>query len=120
MADYNKSGVSSDGSIDPLRKEVAGLMHLFSGGGGSLRQMGDDLYKTMKTGEGVGGWTVSEADGAPDGEDKKKKPPGFNDIDYKLKDKSALHRVKPTQMNSGGLVRGAGKAERGRGRGKMV
>lgn len=116
--DYNKSGVASDGSIDPLRGMVAGLMHVLAGPGvnsSGFRKIGDDLYQSMKTGEDVGGWKSSGAASGSD-DNKKSSGPGIKDIDYKV----SVGRVKPTNLNAGGIVRGGGKAERGRGRGKMV
>lgn len=67
-----------------------------------------------------GGGGASEDDGG------NKKPPGIKDIDYPIntRKKSSLADIyKPkvqSTMKEGGLVRGAGKAQRGRGRGKMV
>ena len=133
MPDYNKSGIASDGSIDPKRKMVSGIMHVFGflpGDNSKLRKLGDDLYQSMVTGENVGGWK-STGGGGKDGEEEegKSKLPPIKDIDYPTK--SAKDNRKPTlgdiyrpkvkqTFNEGGLVRGAGKAERGRGRGKMV
>lgn len=54
-----------------------------------------------------------------DSSDDEEKPSGkpIKDIDLPIKVGS---RLKASGMKAGGLVRGAGKAERGRGRGRMV
>ncbi len=126
---YDKSGRSSDGSLDPLRSLVAGIMHVGSGGSGgaSTRQIADDLYQTMSTGQPHGGWSVKTAKGGGDGDNSGNggKKDDTEDIDFPIKTRSRSltdtyrPKVKPT-MNEGGLVRGAGCAQRGRGRGKMV
>lgn len=138
MAKYDKSGRAADGSLDPLREDVETIMHLLTiGGGGNskTRQMADDLYRSMKTGKDTGGWKVEKAIGKKDDGDKddggKKDDGGIDDVDYGMdgKLKKTPLRVKPVSdflfkrektMKNGGLVRGAGKAQRGRGRGKMV
>lgn len=138
MGKYDKSGRADDGSLDPLRKDVSTIMHFLTiGGGGSsnTRQIADDLYRSMKTGKGTGGWEVEKATGKKDdGEDDdggKNDKGGIEDVDYGMdgKPKTSMLRVKPVSdllfkkektMKNGGLVRGCGVAQRGRGRGKMV
>lgn len=137
MGKYDKSGRADDGSLDPLREDVSTIMHFLTingGGSSNTRQIADDLYRSMKTGKGTGGWEVEKATGKKDdGEDDggKKDDGGIDDVDYGMdgKLKKTPLRVKPVSdflfkrektMKNGGLVRGAGKAQRGRGRGKMV
>jgi len=129
---YDKSGRAADGSLDPKRKLVAGIMHAMNigGGGGSLnlRKIGDDLYQTMITGEGKGGWKIKGAKGGSD-DDATPTPGGIADVDYSSTGErrsvtprvaSRLASEEKKTMKEGGLVRGAGCAQRGRGRGKMV
>ena len=139
MRKYDKSGRASDGSLDPLRGDVSTIMHFLTiGGGGSskTRQIADDLYQSMKTKEGVGGWQVEKAQNKKDdnedgGKDDGKKNDGIVDVDYgmdgkqngvnlRVKPVEALQKSKVKTMKNGGLVRGCGVAQRGRGRGKMV
>lgn len=128
---YDKSGRAPDGSLDPTRRLVAGIMHMAAIGGGTknLRQIGDDLYQTMVTGESHGGWKIKNSEdkkssgGGPSGAG------GIKDVDYsgtgervektpRVGSRLAVEESK--NMREGGLVRGAGCAQRGRGRGKMV
>lgn len=139
MAKYDKFGISKEGEPNKLRSIIGGIMHIGSlGGAGDFRQMGDDLYRAMKTGKSQGGWNVTgggKGDGKDEGKDDgendgvKKVRPTFTDIDYTMKGairKKPIYTGKKPEnepghtMKAGGLVRGAGKAERGRGRGKMV
>ena len=105
------------------------MMTIGGGGDRNTRKMADDLYQTMKTGEATGGWKIKGAKGA--GEDSgggEGGGGGITDVDYS---RSGERRdVRPRvgsrlseetkNMKEGGLVRGAGCAQRGRGRGKMV
>jgi hypothetical protein len=128
---YDKSGRAADGSIDPLRRRIAGWMHLLNMGGGfgsNLRKIGDSLYQTMVTGEPHGGWKIKNAKGSGGDEDTKVKDGSRikdEDVDFGMRRRAAslsdVYRPKVTPtMKEGGLVRGAGCAQRGRGRGKMV
>ena len=152
MAKYDKFGIAKDGSVNPLRKRVSTIMHMFAIGappGVITREKADELYRAMKTGKSYGGWTVTGGGGGGKGdgngkdeedEDKKDKVknrvPGIRDIDFSMEGK--ISRTNPLaprgdkedkfsrpiepikKMKSGGLVRGAGCAQRGRGKGKMV
>ena len=140
MAKYNKFGVAKDGSANDLRKQVSGIMHMFAIGappGSITREKADELYRAMKTGKSYGGWTVTGGGGGGKGdgngkdeededkEDKvKNRVPGIRDIDFSMEGKMSrtnpLRRPGEKTMKSGGLVRGAGCAQRGRGKGKMV
>lgn len=137
MAKYNKFGISKDGSANDLRKQVSGIMHMFAIGappGAITREKADELYRAMKTGKSYGGWTVTGFGGGKgDGngkdeededKDKKRRAPGIRDIDFSMEGKMSrinpLRKPEEKTMKSGGLVRGAGCAQRGRGKGKMV
>lgn len=150
MAKYNKFGISKDGSANDLRKQVSGIMHMFAIGappGSITREKADELYRAMKTGKSYGGWTVTGGGGGGKGDgngkdeededkDKKRRAPGIRDVDFSMEGKISrtnplaprgdkedefLHLIEPIKkMKSGGLVRGAGCAQRGRGKGKMV
>lgn len=68
---------------------------------------------------------VGGGGGGDEEEDVKKKPPGIKDIDFPVKrgkqSMADVYRPKVQKtFKEGGLVRGAGCAQRGRGRGKMV
>jgi hypothetical protein len=128
---YDKSGRAADGSLDPLRKKVATMMHMMTiggGGGPDTRKIADDLYQTMLTGESHGGWKIKGAKGKESDEDTGVKDGSrikSEDVDFGMKRRAAslsdVYRPKVTPtMKEGGLVRGAGCAQRGRGRGKMV
>jgi hypothetical protein len=129
---YDRSGRAPDGSLDPKRLFIAKIMHManIGGGGGSidLRKRADDLYQTMVTGESHGGWKIKGAKGKESEEDVKVDPGKKikdTDVDFGMRRRSAnlsdVYRPKVTPtMKEGGLVRGAGCAQRGRGRGKMV
>lgn len=129
MTKYNKSGVAEDGSVDPLRKRVGNIMHIFSllGPGVVDREMADDLYQTRLTGEPHGIWRkVGAGNGGKEEEDGgKKKPPGIKDIDFPVKRRQAsmadIYKPKVQKtLKNGGVVRGCGAAQRGKTRGKMV
>lgn len=128
---YDKSGRAADGSLDPLRKKVATMMHMMTiggDGGSDTRKIADDLYQTMLTGEPHGGWKIKNAKGSGGDEDAKVKDGSRikdEDVDFGMRRRAAslsdVYRPKVTPtMKEGGLVRGAGCAQRGRGRGKMV
>lgn len=138
MAKDNKFGISKDGSANDLRKQVSGIMHMFAIGappGSITREKADELYRAMKTGKSYGGWTVTGSGGGGKGDgngkdeededkDKKRRAPGIRDIDFSMEGKMSrinpLRKPEEKTMKSGGLVRGAGCAQRGRGKGKMV
>lgn len=128
---YDKSGRAADGSLDPLRKKVATMMHMMTiggGGGSDTRKIADDLYQTMKTGEATGGWKIKGSGGSGDGESSGGGGGRITDVDYspsgERQDIAPRVRSRLSEeakkMNEGGLVRGAGCAQRGHGRGKMV
>lgn len=161
MAKYDKFGVAKDGSVNPLRKKVSGIMHMLAMGappGAVTREKADDLYRAMKTGESYGGWKVTGGKGGgnkddkDDGKDNGKKTEVY-DVDFNMKGEMRPPPSKPPTkgdlvkdvigdtrdpnkfkmgrnvipnlstgktMKQGGLVRGAGCAQRGRGKGKMV
>lgn len=43
--EYNESGIAPDGTIDPLRKKVAVMMHMMPN---PTREMADQIYRGMK------------------------------------------------------------------------
>lgn len=130
---YDKFGVAPSGEVDPTRKLVSTMIGLQGGN----RELADWLYTVMKK-DGSGGKGKGNGDGMvrdDKDKDKKRQAPGIRDIDFSMKgemiktnplaprgDKD-LGMVRPDpikKMKSGGLVRGAGCAKRGRGKGKMV
>ena len=170
MAKYNKFGVAKDGSVNPLRKRVSTIMHMFAIGappGSITREKADELYRAMKTGKSYGGWTVtgggggkSDGNGKDDEDDDKEDGKGngkgnnggITDVDFNMQGELRKPKTPTTKgekienligdtrnpnrfkmgrdvipklnvkktMKQGGLVRGAGCAQRGRGKGKMV
>lgn len=140
MTKYDKFGVAKDGSVNPLREKVSTIMHMLSlasSPGFITREKADDLYRAIKTGKSHGGWKVTGSmagfGGKGDGNgkdeedednDKKRRAPGIRDIDFSMEGKMSrinpLRKPEEKTMKSGGLVRGAGCAQRGRGKGKMV
>lgn len=44
--DYNASGIAPDGTIDPLRKQVARFAHMFPN---FTREAADEMYRGMKS-----------------------------------------------------------------------
>jgi hypothetical protein len=130
---YDKSGRAPDGSIDPTRRLVAGIMHLSSIGSGSSgvdwRKKADDLYQTMVTGKSHGDWKFKGSKEKKDDDEGAPVAGGIKDVDYSGTGErvnkvprvgSRLAAKESSNMKEGGLVRGAGCAQRGRGRGKMV
>lgn len=143
MAKYDKFGVAKDGSVNDLRKTVSNIMHVFGLGAPSgtiSRETADSLYRTMKEGGSYGGWTGGKASGGKEDEEGKEDGGAGSDkrkdidIDFNMKGElrkakvpggpnrvgSKLSALESQRMNKGGMVRGCGQAQRGRGRGKMV
>lgn len=143
---YNKYGIDAFGNADPMRVMVHNVVGMMPSSSYS-RPMADKLYTLMKkdygentknenvVGKGGGRSPIKDVDFGMDGKPEYTKPIKKFDKGKAIKDligdprdpfrakigKGEISKVSvvPT-MKDGGVVRGAGKALRGRGRGKMV